>query len=238
MAGRGNRNRLGSGGQVKFRHVNIVAVVVGLALLGAVGARRDEDGLCRTGIVLITHGAADKAFLGDGHSAEHRAELLQERNKVRVDFGEDVLVADDLGKIARTDLSKPARLPGGVHSSAREKGGNGGVLPTTGLAARAALLLPALLFFLEALSSPDNAGCNATECAPDDGARPESSSGIFAGQSYQGITAPLAARHGIRESENVGNRVAGHGITEADRAGGQAAGEELAAQGANGGLAE
>lgn len=238
MAGRGNRNRLGTRGQVKFCHVHIVAVVVGLALLRAVGARWDEDGRCRTGILLVAHGAADETFLGDGHSTKHRAELLQERDKVRVKFGEDVFIADDLGQIPRTDLSKPARLPGRVHSPAREKGGNGGVLPTTGFTARAVLLLSALLFFLEALGGTDNTRCNATECAPDDGARPERSSSVFAGQGYQGITAPFAARHRIRETEDVGNRVAGHGIAEANRAGGQTTGEKLAAQGANGGFAE
>lgn len=134
---------------------------------------------------------------------------------MRVEFGEYVLVADDFGKVAGPNLAESPQLSGRVHGTAREEGGNRGELSAIGVVSGASLLLAPLLFFLEALGGIHDARCDAAECAPDHGARPERSSGVFAGECHQGVAASLAARHGVGKTEDVCDRVAGNGVTEA-----------------------
>lgn len=59
---------------------------------------RDKDRLGGRSARLIADGtAADEAVFRKRHTAEHRSQLLEQRNKVRVEFCENVLIADNLG---------------------------------------------------------------------------------------------------------------------------------------------
>lgn len=208
-----------------------------LALFRELGFLRHENGLRGTYSLLVSHGATDKTLIGDRDATEHRPELLEERDKVRVQFGKNVFIADDLGQVARTNWTESPRDTCGIHDPTRQEGRYWGVLPI-GVVASVLLFFAPFLFFLKALRRVHNAGCDAPECAPDHGACAERSSSVFASQSDQGIAAPFAARHRIGNAEDVGDSVASNGVAEAQRARGQSAWQELAAQGANGRAAE
>lgn len=80
------------------------------------GAMRDKDGLGGRSALLVADGAADEAVFGNRHTAEHRSQLLKQRNKVRVEFGENVLIAHNLRQVSRPNLAEATRLPGRVPS--------------------------------------------------------------------------------------------------------------------------
>lgn len=132
-----------------------------------------------------------------------------------VKFGKDVLIADDLSQITGPNLTEAPRVSSRVHGTTRKEGRNRWVLPVVRGISGVILLLAALLFFLEALSSIHDAGGDAAKGAPDHGARPERSSSVFSGECHQSVTASLSACHGIGKTENVCNRVARNGVTEA-----------------------
>ena len=229
-AGR-NGNGLGAGRNLEIGHPQVATC----RLLLVAGEQRPPAG--RTAARLL-HRTADESFFGDGDGAKHVAQLLQEGDEVRVDFGENVGVADDLGEIAGPHLARSTGLAVGVESASGEEGGHRGVGPVPRSIGARVLLLATLFRFLESLRGVDNTGGDATEGAPDDGAGAKRAARVFAGQSDESIAAPFAARHGVRETEDVGDRIAGVRVAETERSGREAAREQLAAEGADGGAAQ
>jgi hypothetical protein len=96
-----------------------------------------------------------------------------------MEFGKNVFIADDFSQIPRTDLTRRTAARR-IHTTPSEEGGYGRIL-AAGLSAGIILLISRFLVFLEAFGGIHNAGCDATECAPDDGACAERSSGISSG---------------------------------------------------------
>lgn len=228
-----NWNRLRSRGNIQRRHTQVITVLLNFRVLRLVFPLSQEKPSLRKALI-VAHGTAYKLLFRDGNAPEHGAQLLEKGDEIRMNFCENVLIADNLGEISRAHLAQSPRLTVWIQRTAGEEGRNRGVLATTNPATALVLFLLATLFvFLKLFGRIHETRRNATKGSPDDRTRAECSSGVFARQSHQGVTATLAARHGVWQTKDVGNGITGDRVTKTERTRGKTARQEFAAERAN-----